>query len=104
VLAKVDGKWWSAVVVSSKRGKIRISTMGTDRSLEVERSDIAPEPPYPMDVSQKSHFALLRPTSVSQAWVPVRLISFDALDAMVEDVGRGRRTAPVRDVCPLENR
>ena len=85
VLAKVDGKWWSAVVVSSKRGKIRISTMGTDRSLEVERSDIAPEPPYPMDVSQKSHFALLRPTSVSQAWVPVRLISFDAL------VGGGAR-------------
>lgn len=104
ILVKLDGKWWLAVVMTSKHGKFRVKLAGTDRSAEVERTDVAPEPPYPMDVSQKSRQALLRPVSVNQPWTPVRLISFDALEALVEDVGRGRRTVPVRDVCPLENR
>ena len=104
VLANLDGQWWLAVVVSSKHGKFRIRLAGTDRSADVEKGNMVPEPPYPMDVSQKSRQALLRPASVGQPWGTVRLVSFDALEAVVEDVGRGRRTVPVRDVYPLENR
>ena len=104
ILVKLDGSWWLAVVMASKHSKFRVRLAGTDRSVDVERADMAPEPPYPMDVSQKSRQALLRPASTNQPWVTVRLISFDALEAVVEDVSRGRRTVPVRDVCPLENR
>jgi hypothetical protein len=101
VLARIDGKWWLSVVVSSKHGMIRVRLAGVDRTIEVDRSDIAPEPPYPMDVLQKSHLALLRPAGVGQAWSSVRLVSIDQLEAVVEDVSRGRRVVPVRDVCPL---
>jgi hypothetical protein len=99
-----DGKWWLSTIVSAKHGKIRARFSGTDHVLDVVPGHVAPEPPYPMDASQHSQAALLRPTSASQAWVHVRLISVDALEAVVEDVPRGRRTVPVRDVCPLENR
>ncbi len=101
VLARMDGKWWLSFVVSSKHGMIRVRLAGVDRTIEVNRSDIAPEPPYPMDVLQKSHLALLRPASVGQAWSSVKLISIDPLEVVVEDVSHGRRVVPLRDVCPL---
>ena len=103
VIAKVDNKWWLSAIVAEKRGKLRIKFAGTDRVLDVLHSEVAPEPPYPMEVSQKSKIALIRPASAAQAWQPVRLISVDALEALVEDLARGRRTVPVRDVCPLES-
>ena len=103
VIAKVDGKWWLSVIVSEKHGHIRIRFSGTDRQLDVALGDVAPEPPYPIEVTQRSRIALLRPASVSQPWMAVRLLSVDALDALVEDVWRERRSVPVRDVCPLDN-
>jgi hypothetical protein len=103
ILAKVDNKWWLSAIVSEKHGKLRIRFAGTDRVLDVLHSEVAPEPPYPMEVSQKSKIALIRPASAGQPWLAVRLISVDALEALVEDLARGRRTVPVRDVCPLES-
>ena len=102
-IAKVDSKWWLSVIVAEKHGKLRIKFAGTDHVLDVLHSEVAPEPPYPMEVSQKSRIALIRPASAAQAWLPIRLISVDALEAVVEDLARGRRTVPVRDVCPLES-
>jgi hypothetical protein len=103
IVAKVDNKWWLSVIVAEKHGKLRIKFAGTDRVMDVLHSEVAPEPPYPMEVSQKSKIALIRPANASQSWLPVRLISVDALEALVEDLARGRRTVPVRDVCPLES-
>ena len=54
VIAKVDGKWWLSTIVSERHGQVRITFSATDRMLDVARNDVAPEPPYPMDVSQKS--------------------------------------------------
>jgi len=103
VLARVDGEWWRSVISTEKRGKIRIKFAGSDRQIEVGREDVAPEPPYPMEISQKSRFALLRPANPNQPWSPIRLISVDALEAVVEGLGAKRRTVRVRDICPLES-
>lgn len=102
VLARIDGHWWLAIVASEKRGKVRVRFPGSERLLEVAHADLAAEPPYTLEISQKSRFALLRPTNPNQPWSSVRLISVDALEAVVEMVGTKRRTVPVRDVCPLE--
>ncbi len=102
IIAKVDNKWWLSLVVAEKHGKLRIKFAGTDRVLDVSHSEVAPEPPYPMEISQRSKIVLIRPASANQPWLPARLISVDALEALVEDLARGRRTVPVRDVCPLE--
>jgi len=102
VLARVDGKWWTAAISSEKRGKVRIRFAGSERQAEVDHAELAPEPPYPMEISQRSRFALVRPTNPNQPWNPVRLVSVDALEAVVEGIGSKRRTVPVRDLCPLE--
>ena len=103
VLARIEGKWWSAIVVSEKREKFRVKFLGSDRQLEVEHADLASEPPYPMEISQKSRFALLRPTNPNLPWSTVRLVSVDSLESVIESVGSKRRTVPVRDICPLES-
>lgn len=103
VIAKYDGKWWLSVIIGEQHGKLRVKSSGTKHIVDVARDEVAPEPPYPTEVSQKSRFALSRPVSQGQAWTPVRLISVDALEAIVEDLERGRRTVPVRDLCPVDN-
>jgi len=103
VIAQYDGKWWASVIIGEQHGKLRVKSSETKHIVDVARDEVAPEPPYPTEISKKSRFALARPVSQGQAWIPVRLISVDALEATVEDLEHGRRTVPVRDLCPVDN-
>jgi hypothetical protein len=103
VLVKAGGQWSLAVVLGERRGLVRLKLFGTRHEIETSRDTLAPEPPYPLEMLRNSRFALLRPSNQTDAWRPVRLISSDNLECTLEDLEGGRRTAPVRDVCPLLN-
>jgi len=103
VLVQTDTQWNLATVLSERRGVVRLRIFGTRHELEASPDMLAPEPPYPLEILKRSRLALLRPVNQTDAWRPIRLVSADSLECIIEDEA-GRRSAPVRDVCPLENR
>lgn len=101
-LVKIGGSWHLATVLGERRGSIRLKLFGARHEIETSREMIAPEPPYPLELLKQSRLALLRPSNLTEAWRPVRLVAADNLECTLEDLEVGRRTAPVRDVCPLQ--
>jgi len=102
-LVKVAGQWYTATILGERRGFARVKLMGTRHEVDAPRDLVAAEPPYPLDVLRKSRFALVRPSNQTDPWRLVRLVSSDTLECTIEDFEFGRRTAPVRDVCPLDS-
>ena len=102
-LVKIADQWHIATILGERRGFARIKLAGTRREIEAPRDLVAAEPPYPLDILRKSHFALVRPSNQTEPWRLVRLVSSDTLECTIEDFESGRRTAPVRDVCPLDS-
>jgi hypothetical protein len=102
-LVKVAGEWHTATILGERRGFVRVKLVGTRHEIETPRALVAPEPPYPLEILRRSRFALVRPNNQIDPWRLVRLVSSDTLESTIEDFEHGRRTAPVRDVCPLDS-
>ena len=102
-LVKVGGQWHIATILGERRGFARVKLAGTRHEIETSRDLVAAEPPYPLEILRKSRFALVRPSNQTDPWRLVRLVSSDTLECTIEDFESGRRTAPVRDVCPLDS-
>jgi hypothetical protein len=100
-LVKIESQWHLGVILGERRGYERVRLVGTRHEFETPRSALAAEPPYPLEHLRRSRFALLRPQNQSDPWRRVRLVSADTLECTLEDYEFGRRTAPIRDVCPL---
>lgn len=102
-LVLYEGKWQLSTITGEHSGQMRVRLASGRYEIEVERGTLTAEPPYPLELLKKSHFALLRPNRVSDEWRVVRLVSSDTLEVVVEDYEHGRRNVPVRDVCPLQS-
>ena len=102
-LARLDGSWRLGLIVGERRSLVRVQLLGTKHEVEVPREAVAAEPPYPLELVQKSRLVLLRPSNQTDAWRVVRLVSADALESTIEDYEHGRRVVPARDICPLQS-
>jgi hypothetical protein len=100
VIVRRRGAWESAVVSEVGKKDIYV-TFTSDGLKESATSDlIIPEPPYPAP-PRRGHFALVRPTSPSEAWQRVQVTASTEGAFKVRDAEGAVRVVGERDLVPL---
>lgn len=93
--------WFSATVHElEKSGRIRVRYRADDAEAALERARVVPEPPLP-GVVTRGHFALMRPASMANGWVPVRVVGAGEDSVRVVDVDGEVFERQRQDLLPL---
>jgi len=102
VVARRKAGWYSGTVHEIDDAGAYIAFDGQASLEHVSSVMIVPEPPH-LGTPERGEFALLRPSSPVEPWLPVRIVGVLAPDLKVVAENGDERTVPQRDLLPLTN-
>jgi hypothetical protein len=101
LLARRNTEWYSAHAAALLAdGGERVVWEGTSRGDALPASYVVPVPPFEHTFT-RGDFALVRPTTVGQAWERVRIEGLGPDEAVIVGADGQRRRVPARGLVPL---